>query len=67
MSLGLLLVILLVIFLLGGFAQKRAGAVADDRRPAAGPIVLGDVDLPGQDDDQAVAHVADLASASPTP
>ena len=47
------------------FAQERAGAVADDRRTAAGLIVLGDVDLPGQDDDQAVAHLADLGQRLP--
>ena len=40
-------------------AHERAGAVGDDRLAAARLVVLGDVDLAGQDDDQAGADLAD--------
>ena len=40
-------------------AHERAGAVGDDRLAAARLVVLGDVDLAGQDDGQTEADLAD--------
>ena len=41
------------------FTQKCAGAMGDDDRAAAGPVVLGDLDFAGEDDAQPMADVAD--------
>ena len=42
------------------FAHERARVVGDDQLAAAGFVVPCDVDVAGQDDDQAVAGFADL-------
>ena len=41
------------------FAQECAGAMGDDERAAAGPIVPGDLDFAGEDDAQPMADIAD--------
>jgi hypothetical protein len=45
---------------LSQFAHECAGAVGDDHRARARPVVLGDLDFPGQDDGQAVTYLAHL-------